>query len=143
MARQVLIEHEGKTYSGTVMEIRSTRLGEDDHGILTVMLDCSGDGVGVGLGGYGLDAPKRDDEGNFLGREPTAYGLDHIVQIMRTAGVDKWEDLPGTHIIALFDGSGGWGSHAVGMAHLTDENRVLIFKDHAESWKEREPASYA
>lgn len=124
------------------MKIRSTRLGKEDHGILTAMLDCQGDGVGVGLGGYGLDAPVRDEEGNFLGRVPTAYGFDHLIQIMNTAGVSKWEDLPGTDILALFEflEGGGLGSAAVGMAHLSKEDKVLIFKEHADAWREKEEA---
>jgi hypothetical protein len=118
--RSITIEHRGETYSGEIMQIESTHFGGEDHGILTAFIHCKSDGFGVGVGGYGLDEPVKDDQGKFLGREGTAYGLDHLVQIMRTVGVERWEELPGKHVIVLFNGPSRWGSTSVGLASALD-----------------------
>lgn len=130
MARTITIEHNGATYYGQIARIESTHLGTEDHGILTAYLHCSGDGWGIGVGGYGLDAYDPEQKK----RVPTAYGLDHIVQLARTAGVPKWEDLPGTDVIVLFKSKSALGGTAAGIAHISDEKKVLILKDHAAVW---------
>ena len=139
MARQITVEHNGTTYYGKVARIKSTHLGAEDHGILTAYLHCEGDGWGIGVGGYGLDAPVEVD-GKFSHREPTAYGFDHVIQMMRTVGAASWEKLPGCEVLVLFDSTNSWGSTAKGIAHISDEKRVLILQEHANEWKARETA---
>lgn len=134
MGRQIAVEHGGNTLYGKVATIKRTTLGVEDHGILTATLHVQGDGWGVGVGGYSLDEPKRDEDGKFLGRVPTAYGFDHVVKIMTTVGVDSWEELVGREVIVLFSTPDGWGSQSIGIAHISDERRVLVFAEHAESW---------
>lgn len=137
MSRTIEIEHNGETLHGVVMRIKSTSLTIEDHGIVTAYLHCEGDGSGIGVGGYCLDQPVKDADGKFLRREGTGYGLDHIMQILNTAGVGSWEKLPGLNIIVLHETPSVWGSTAVGFAHISDEKKVLIFKDHAEAWEEK------
>jgi hypothetical protein len=141
MARTITIEHNGTTYYGKVARIKSTMLGSEDHGILTAYIHVEGDGWGVGVGGYGLDTPVHDASGKFIGREPTAYGLDQIVQFIHTVGVTSWEKLSGAEVLVLFDNEHSWGGTPKGIAHIRDEDRVLILKDHAEEWLAREPES--
>lgn len=136
MNRTITVEHNGATYYGKVATIKSTTLGVEDHGILTAYLHVDGDGWGIGVGGYGLDTPVEVD-GKFSHREATAYGFDHILQLARTVGVSKWEELPGRDVMVLFDTPSAWGSAASGIAHVTDEKKVLILADHAASWKDR------
>src|SRR5215207_2568589 len=95
--RTLTVEHNGVTYSAEQMTIRSTMLGYEDHGILTVSVACQGAGSGVSFGGYALDEWRADKEC----RIPTAYGLDHVVQIMRVVGVESWEKLPGKQVLIL------------------------------------------
>lgn len=141
-ARSLTIEHDGRTLQGKVMTIESTSLTVEDHGIVTAWLHCKEPGSGIGVGGYCLDAPVKDADGKFLRREGTAYGLDHIMQILTTAGVWAWEKLPGVAIVVLFEGEGSTlGRSAVGFAHLTETDKVLIFKDHADEWRDREAVS--
>lgn len=137
MARKIVVEHNGTTYYGQVARITSTMLGEEDHGILTAYLHVGGDGWGTGVGGYGLDA-WVEAEGR---RVPTAYGLDQIVQIMHTVGAHTWEKLPGREVIVLYDTESTLGCVAKGIAHIQDEKRVLIFKEHAERWIPTEAVS--
>jgi hypothetical protein len=134
--RQLVIEHNGQTLHGQIMRIKSTSLTVEDHGIVTAWLHCEAPSSGIGVGGYCLDEPVKDDKGKFLRRQGTAYGLDHLMQMMHTAGVWSWEKLPGTSIIVLFEGDGSTlGRSAVGFAHLTEPDKVLIFKDHSEQWR--------
>ncbi len=129
----ITVEHNGKTYAGQIMRIKATVLGREDHGIATAYLHCEAEGSGIGVGGYGLDAPKRDDDGKFVGRVGTAYGMDHIFAILRTVGVGEWEKLPGQHVIVLYEGKSLLGNVSVGIASLTGD-RVLILKEHAAAW---------
>ncbi|MFS0715500.1 hypothetical protein ABC337_04860 [Arthrobacter sp. 1P04PC] len=127
------VEHEGKTYSGQIGTIKSTSLGTQDPGIMTAMLHIEWKGGGIGVGGYTLDEPRKDDDGKHLGRFGTAYGLDHIMRILETVGVDRWEQLPGKQVIVLFEGKGGLGSISCGIAGITNE-KVLDIKSHASSF---------
>lgn len=137
--RAITIEHNGSTYYGKVATVTSTTLGTEDHGILTAYVHVEAAGWGIGIGGYGLDRPVIVD-GKFSHREPTAYGFDHILQLARTIGAPCWESLPGREVIVLFDTPHSLGSTAKGVAHITDESKVLILADHADEWKNRESA---
>jgi hypothetical protein len=140
--RSLVIEHNGKKLQGQIMTVESTSLTVEDHGIVSAWLHCKAPSTGIGVGGYCLDRPVKDEEGKFLRREGTAYGLDHIMEILKTAGVYSWEKLPGTSIVVLFEHEGSTlGRSAVGFAHLTDTDKVLIFKEHADVWREREGCS--
>lgn len=129
------IEHDGKTYSGQIGTIKRTSLGVEDHGIMTAMLHIEWKGGGIGAGGNTMDEPRKGEDGKHLGRFGTAYGLDHIMRILETVGVDKWEQLPGEKVIVLFEGPSWIGSTASGIAGITNET-VLNFKDHAASFIE-------
>lgn len=135
--RRIVIDHNGATYGGQIGTIKSTRLGFRDHGVLTASLTVEWVGGGIGLGGFVLDEPK-DREGRDYTRTGTAYGLDHIIRIIETAGVDEWEQLVGQQVIVLYQGESAWGSQSVGFASTTNEAKVLIFKEHAEAWRAAE-----
>lgn len=134
--RQIIVEHGGKEYRGEIMTIDSTHLGWQDHGIFDLMLHCSGDGIGTGVGGYALDEPVRDADGNFIERRATAYGHDFIIQIMKTVGVSEWEKLRGKQIVVLYlGGSSGLDRIAAGIAHPIEEDKIFIFQEHVENWQ--------
>ena len=76
-------------------KIKSTMLGNEDHGILTCFLHLDYSGSGQGFGGYCFDSPVGLG-GDFKGRIGTAYGMEFIRKIIETLEVEKWEDLPGT-----------------------------------------------
>ena len=61
------------------------------------------------------------------------------MQIIETVGVGNWEQLPGEQVIVLFEDDGGWGATSCGIAGLTNE-KVLDFKEHADSFRELEAA---
>lgn len=140
--RKIEIEHNGKEYIGEPMVIERTTLGYEDHGIFTFNLHCSGKGSRVSLGNMFLDtSPKHAPEGTpdlgrgEYGRYGTAYGLDAIIAVIDTVGVQSWEALKGEQVLALFEkNSSGWGGLSVGVANILDEDKVLIFREHAEEW---------
>ena len=130
--RSLVIEHGGQKYTGHIGTIKSTRLGVEDHGILTASVTIEWPGGGVSFGGYSLDGYND----TLKRRVPTAYGLDHIVKIIETVGVESWEAVRFSKVVALFDYSESgntWGSMIQGIAHLT-EDRVFIPKTHVEEW---------
>ena len=69
--------------------ITSTRLGKEDHGILTFWLDLDYGGTGQGFGGYSLG-------GDFTSTV--------IEGILEAVGVDNWEDLKGEVVWVKRDG---------------------------------------
>lgn len=123
MGVKLTVEHNGEKYSAEINKIDSTFLGKEDHGILTAYLQCKGDGTGVGVGGYSLDAPGED-----YSRIGHAYGIDWLLRVMSTVGVDSWEKLPGQRVLVLFPKAGHWGQSPVGIANI-DSGEALIFKD--------------
>lgn len=135
--RHILIEHNGKKYTGHIATIESTSLGYESHGILTAMLHCKWRSGGVGVGGFFLDQPKNKDARDYT-RVGTAYGLDHIIRIIETVGVDCWEDLKGSSVLVLFEGENvsGLGSMSRGIAGLHND-KVLILQEHADEWRDQ------
>jgi len=68
-------------YETVNAKIDYTHLGFEDHGIMTFWIGLSWGGGGQGMGGYAIK-----------GWGP---GLLAIEEILKTVGVEKWEDLPG------------------------------------------------
>lgn len=112
-----------------IAKIRRAYFGTEDHGLLACFLDFDFGGSGQGTGGHCLDEQIRDDEGNFLGREGTAYGMQFLAAVMRAAGVDSWEKVEGRTVFALRDKE-GFGGVIVGLAPLpTEPGEEFIFDD--------------
>lgn len=132
--RSLVIEHNGTDYSGQIGTIRSTSLGYMDHGVLSAFVQVEWVGGGVGVGGFVLDEPKDRDNKDYS-RRGTAYGLDHVIRIMETVGVSKWEDLVGKLVVVLFEGKNYVGSRSVGLASATDESLVFVLSEHAAEWR--------
>lgn len=133
--RSIAVTHEGKTYYGHIATIESPTLWYEDHGILTAFLHLRWDGVGVCVGGYALDRSLGLE--SHYKREGTAYGLDHIMALMRVVGVSSWEKLKGQRVIVLFESEHSLGSSPVGLANV-DSDSVFILREHAEAWQARE-----
>jgi hypothetical protein len=130
--RKITITHNGVTYDGVVATVERTALGKEDHGILTANMTLGWDGSGVVFGGFCLDTPGPDS-GDRVG---SAYGLDYVIKVLETVGVESWEQLRGTQLIALFENS-RWGSPIKGIAGLATQH-VFIPAEHAEQWRAEE-----
>lgn len=85
------------------MKIRNTSLTMADHGVLTFYISLEGDGHGLIYGGYII--------GNgYLGAKEfhgSVNGIEALMRIMDTVGVERWEDLSGKYVRVVRD---GWGS---------------------------------
>lgn len=66
--------------------ILSTFLGFEDHGMFTAILHLDYGGTRQGFGTYDLE--YKD------------YQIEYLKLILRTVGVEKWEDLPGKYVRA-------------------------------------------
>lgn len=85
-------------------KIVDTHLGIEDHGILTAYIFLEGNGWGGGFGGYPLGGPAASS---------------WIVNVLKCAGVEKWEDLKGRYIRGQ---AAGPGSTVVHIAHILDDD---------------------
>lgn len=74
-----------------------------DHGCLTFWITVESDGWGCSIGGYSIGLGYLG-AGKFDGYGP---GLEAMMRIMDTVGVDRWEDLKDKYIRVESD---GWGS---------------------------------
>lgn len=115
-------------YELQIFKIESTFLGYTDHGILSFDLHCSRDVYGWRVGGITLDSPPLEPGQN---RIPAANGLALIAEILRVAGVSKWESLPGTTIYIMVNESGS----PVGIANPYTKE-TLVFKKFLSAFKE-------
>ena len=87
-------------------------------------------GTGIGVGGYGMDSPNPT---RSLSRIGTAYGMEWIMRVLRTVGVETWEKLPGSRVLVLFADSNHLGTTAAGIANI-DSGNALIFKEMAKEF---------
>lgn len=82
--------------------IKSARITNDDHGLLSAWLDLDYGGTGQGFGGYALYLPKSfshsTNQKNFAGH--------FIWRVMEIAGVTEWQNLPGKTIRARHEHQG-------------------------------------
>ena len=79
--------------------IKSTFLGYEDHGIFTATLTLEFDGTEQGALGYCLDTyDKGRNDPLVRERRGTAFGMDHILQVLAVVGVRSWSELVGKHI---------------------------------------------
>jgi hypothetical protein len=74
--------------------IKTARITNDDHGLLTAWLDLDYGGTGQGFGGYALYLPKDFTHSTMQQN----YAGHFIWRVMEIAGVERWDQLPGKTI---------------------------------------------
>lgn len=118
-----------KTYTEQIAKIERASLGWEDHGIFTCMLDLNYGGSGQGTGGYALDEPRRDGEGQHIGRFGTAFGMEFIIRVMRACGVQDWSKVTGRTVLAIRE-SDDYHARVVGIKPLpTERGEPFIFAE--------------
>lgn len=85
------------------VQITDVSISMADHGCLTFWITVEGDGWGCNIGGYCIG------KGYLGAKEFSEYapGLEAMMRIMDTVGVERWEDLKGKYIRIKDE---GWGS---------------------------------
>ena len=124
MTVSTTVTHGGVTYQTTVAPIKKTFLGREEHGFLTFHLECESDTVWARVGGITLDSAPDTPGGN---RVPSQRGMAMVAEVISTAGVTSWEELPGTVIAVIYD-----EDRAVGFANPIN-GAVLVFDDFLKS----------
>lgn len=111
--------------------ISGTRLGIEDHGILTFFLQCDYKVGSQGFGGYSMDTYDKTKKR----RVGSAYGTEYILRILDTVGVEEWGHLNGKNIRVIRDE--GWGGLIRGIGHITKDKWFMI-QDVADEYNKTE-----
>ena len=67
-----------------------------DHGCLTLAMTLEGGGWGVVYGGYCLGKGYLGADDDFF--SGSASGMEYLIRIMDTVGVEKFQDLRGEYV---------------------------------------------
>ncbi len=105
-------------------KINKTFLGIEDHGILTGFLDVKyAGGTYQGIGSYTLD----DYDPDLKERVGHAAAGKWLLGVLRVAGVDSWEKLPGRHLWAIRE-SYKVGAKVIGIQQVkTEGDNIFMF----------------
>lgn len=85
--------------------ITDVDLSMADHGCLTLAMTLSGEGWGVVYGGYCLGHGYLGADDNFF--SGSAAGMEYLIRIMDTVGVDRFQNLKGKYVRVATKGRGG------------------------------------
>ena len=85
--------------------IKNVDLSMADHGCLTLAMTLEGGGWGIVYGGYCLGKGYLGADDDFF--DGSAAGMEYLIRIMDTVGVEKFQDLKGKYVRVA---TKGWGS---------------------------------
>ena len=98
-------------------KITSTSITMADHGVLTFWVTVEGGGWGCSIGGYVIGNGYLNADDDFF--KGSGAGLEAMMQIMNTVGVDKWEDLEGKYVRCVLND--GWGGTITKIGNITKD----------------------
>lgn len=84
--------------------ITNVDLSMADHGCLTLVMTLEGGGWGVVYGGYCLGKGYLGADDDFF--DGSAAGMEYLIRIMDTVGVEKFQDLKGKYVRVAAKGLG-------------------------------------
>lgn len=84
--------------------ITNVDLSMADHGCLTLAMTLEGSGWGVVYGGYCLGKGYLGAADDFF--DGSAAGMEYLIRIMDTVGVEKFQDLKGKYVRVATKGRG-------------------------------------
>jgi hypothetical protein len=85
--------------------IKDVDLSMADHGCLTLAMTLDGGGWGVVYGGYCLGKGYLGADDNFF--SGIAAGMEYLIRIMDTVGVERFQNLKGKYVRVATKGWGG------------------------------------
>lgn len=98
-------------------KITSTSITMAEHGVLTFWVTVQGGGWGCSIGGYVIGNGYLDADNDFF--KGSGSGLEAMMRIMDTVGVDKWEDLEGKYVRCVLND--GWGGTITKIGNITKD----------------------
>ena len=98
-------------------KITSTSITMADHGVLTFWVTVQGGGWGCSIDGYVIGNGYLDADDDFF--KGSGAGLEAMMRIMDTVGVDKWEDLEGKYVRCVLND--GWGGTITKIGNITKD----------------------
>jgi len=103
-------------------EISNVFFGKEDHGMFVFGLDlaCPYNTIRH-FGNYEVDAAFFDDDNHYLGRTGTAFGMNLILNLLETIGVETYERLPGTMVRLKIDRDNSNCEKIVAIGHIIEE----------------------
>lgn len=111
------------------MKITNVSLSMADHGCLTFGLTLKGECFSVVYGGYCIGHGYLGAD-EFKGNQ---YGIECLMRIMDTVGVERWEDMKDKYVRIV---DNGWGSTITTIGHII-EDKWFDIKDFFKN-KEKE-----
>lgn len=100
--------YEQLTEAGYTIEnalVEKVDLSMEDHGCLTLAMTLQGGGWGVVYGGYCLGKGYLGAKDDFF--DGSAAGMEYLMRIMDTVGVERFQDLKGKYVRVATKGWGG------------------------------------
>jgi hypothetical protein len=85
--------------------IEKVDLSMADHGCLTLAMTLQGGSWGVVYGGYCLGKGYLGAKDDFF--DGSAAGMEYLMRIMDTVGVERFQDLKGKYVRVATKGWGG------------------------------------
>lgn len=85
--------------------IKDIDLSMADHGCLTLSMTLDGGGWGVVYGGYCLGKGYLGADDDFF--SGSAAGMEYLIRIMDTVGVERFQNLKGKYVRVATKGWGG------------------------------------
>jgi len=118
-------------YEKKLGKIKSAEFFIEDHGILTFFLTFDFGGSCQGFGGYTLDSwDKKKDR-----RVGTAFGMDLILKLLNTFGVDRLDRIVGRTCFALYEQPYRWNDTIKGIeTPKFDGGKQFVIDEHVEEW---------
>lgn len=96
-------------------KINYTKLGREDHGIMTFIIGLDFDGYcHQGIGCYALDGYNKETKTRVF----SAKSMEAVSKILEVVGVDYWEELPGKYV--RFKDQ-GWGKPIDEIGNLMED----------------------
>ena len=111
--------------------ITNVDLSMADHGCLTLVMTLEGDSWGAVYGGYCLGHGYLSAADDFF--DGSAVGMEYLIRIMDTVGVEKFQDLKGKYIRVA---TKGWGDPVKIIGNIIKDkwfDAETFFVDHKEN----------
>ena len=111
--------------------ITNVDLSMADHGCLTLVMTLEGDSWGAVYGGYCRGHGYLGAADDFF--DGSAVGMEYLIRIMDTVGVEKFQDLKGKYIRVA---TKGWGDPVKIIGNIIKDkwfDAETFFADHKEN----------